>query len=242
MPAVLVHGVPDTPRLWNHVRARLQRKDVVTLSLPGFDSPIPEGFQSTKEEYLDWLIQQLEAIGEPVDLVGHDWGCLLTARIASVRPDLVRTWTGISGPLDPEYEWHYLAEIWQKPGEGEAFMAALNNDEFAQALIDAQMPPEDAREAVRHIDDRMKASILALYRSSINVGAEWKPGLANVTAPAMVIWGIDDPYLPNRFADLLGEATRARAVVKLRATHWPMLGVPGDHVVRELEAHWASAD
>ena len=239
MPAVLVHGVPDTHRLWDHVRARLQRQDIVALSLPGVDSPIPEGFQSTKEEYLNWLIQQLEALGEPVDLVGHDWGCLLTARIASNRPDLVRTWTGISGPLDPDYEWHYLAEIWQKPGEGEAWMASLNRDEFAQNLIDARMPPEDARESVRHIDDQMKASILALYRSSINVGAEWKPGLANVTAPALVIWGIDDPFLPNRFADLLGEATRARAIVKLRATHWPLLNVPGD-VARELEAHWAT--
>ena len=37
----------------------------------------------------------------------------------------------------------------------------------------------------------------------------------------------------------VGEATRARAIVKLRATHWPLLNVPGD-VARELEAHWAT--
>lgn len=239
MPAVLVHGVPDTHRLWDRVRAELKRTDIIALSLPGFDAPIPDGFRSTKEEYLAWLIEQIEAIGEPVDLVGHDWGCLLTARIASVRPDLVRTWTGINGPLDPEYKWHYLAEIWQEPGEGEKWMAALDAAEFARNLIDARMPPEDAHESVSHIDDQMKAGILALYRSAINVGAEWKPGLASVQAPALVIWGIDDPYLPNRFADLLGEATRARAVVKLRATHWPLLNVPSD-VARELEAHWAT--
>jgi hypothetical protein len=33
MPAVLVHGVPDTERVWSGVIARLQRSDVVTLSL-----------------------------------------------------------------------------------------------------------------------------------------------------------------------------------------------------------------
>jgi pimeloyl-ACP methyl ester carboxylesterase len=96
MPAVLVHGVPDTHRVWDRVRAQLTRKDVVALALPGFDNPAPAGFTSTKEAYADWITQQLETIGTPVDLVGHDWGCMLTARIASIRPDLVRTWTGIS--------------------------------------------------------------------------------------------------------------------------------------------------
>jgi hypothetical protein len=33
---------------------------------------------------------------------------MLTARIASIRPDLVRTWTGLDGPIDPDYEWRRL--------------------------------------------------------------------------------------------------------------------------------------
>jgi hypothetical protein len=94
MTAVFVHGVPDTYRVWDRVRAQLTRKDVVALALPGFDNPAPAGFTSTKEAYADWIIQQLETIGTPVDLVGHDWGCMLTTRVASIRPDLVRTWTG----------------------------------------------------------------------------------------------------------------------------------------------------
>jgi len=114
--AVLVHGVPDTHRVWDRLRAQLTRKDVVALALPGFDNPAPAGFTSTKEAYADWIIQQLEAIDTPVDLVGHDWGCMLTARVASIRPDLVRTWTGISGPIDPGYEWYDrkdLANAWR---------------------------------------------------------------------------------------------------------------------------------
>jgi pimeloyl-ACP methyl ester carboxylesterase len=39
MPAVFVHGVPDTTRLWDAVRARLERTDVVTPALPGFGAP-----------------------------------------------------------------------------------------------------------------------------------------------------------------------------------------------------------
>jgi len=91
--------------------------------------------------------------------------------------------------------------------------------------------------SLRHFDDAMKASILALYRSAVHVGAEWSPALANVAAPALVMWGIEDALLPHRFADSLGEATHARAVVKLRTAHWPSLEQPAD-VARELEAHW----
>lgn len=238
MPAVLVHGVPDTHRIWDTVRPHLERKDVITVDLPGFGNPLLSDFRSTKEEYLDWLVHRIAEIGEPVDLVGHDWGSLLTGRLASIRPELVRTWTGISGPIDPEFPWHYLAKIWQTPGQGEQWMQDLDLEEFAANLVEAQMPKDAADEAVRHMDATMRASILALYRSAIEVGAEWKPGLSNITAPALVIWGLDDPFLPHRFADELGNAAHARAVVKLRASHWPMNERPAD-VARELEAHWA---
>src|SRR5436190_242394 len=98
MPAVFVHGVPDTATMWDALRSHLTRTDVIALSLPGFDAPIPDGFSSTKEEYAAWVIAQLEAIGEPVDLVGHDWGSMLVQRVASTRTDLIRTVAAGSGP------------------------------------------------------------------------------------------------------------------------------------------------
>lgn len=44
MPAVLVHGVPDTHRVWRALVGRLRRHDVFTLSLLGFGREIPSGF------------------------------------------------------------------------------------------------------------------------------------------------------------------------------------------------------
>lgn len=90
---------------------------------------------------------------------------------------------------------------------------------------------------VRFIDYRMKDSILKLYRSAVHLGHEWEPGLVGVAAPSLVLWGLDDPFLPSMFADRLGQATRAYAVVKLRCGHWPPLERPDD-VARALEAHW----
>ena len=34
-PVVLVHGVPDTHRVWDGVRAELRRDDILALDLPG---------------------------------------------------------------------------------------------------------------------------------------------------------------------------------------------------------------
>ncbi|MEU7427051.1 alpha/beta fold hydrolase [Streptomyces sp. NPDC040750] len=132
MPAILIHGVPDTHHVWDGVREHLTRSDVEAWDLPGFGSPRPEGFHCTKEEYASWLIERLEAIGEPVDLVGHDWGCLLTARLASVRPDLIRTWAGSNGPVSAEYVWHPLAKLWQDPVAGDRWAKEYDATAFAK--------------------------------------------------------------------------------------------------------------
>ena len=100
MPAFLVHGVPDTHRLWDRVRSHLSRRDVVVPDMPGFGSDTPPGWTATKEAYVDWLIAEIEKLGEPVDLVGHDWGSLLVQRVVSLRPDLIRTWACGNGPAD----------------------------------------------------------------------------------------------------------------------------------------------
>jgi pimeloyl-ACP methyl ester carboxylesterase len=89
--------VPDTSQEWDGVRAHLSRTDVITPNLPGFASPVPAGFGATKEEYVAWLIGEIEQLSEPVDLVGHDWGSLLVQRVVSTRPDLIRTWAAGSG-------------------------------------------------------------------------------------------------------------------------------------------------
>jgi pimeloyl-ACP methyl ester carboxylesterase len=118
VPAVFVHGVPDTAALWDPVLAEITRDDTVALALPGFGCPVPEGFGATKEEYVTWIVRQIEEIGEPVDLVGHDWGSLLTERIALTQPDLLRSFTMANGAVTDAFTWHDLAVQWQTPEVG----------------------------------------------------------------------------------------------------------------------------
>jgi pimeloyl-ACP methyl ester carboxylesterase len=241
MPAIFVHGVPDTYRVWDRVQSRLSRSDVTVLSLPGFDSPVPDGFTATKDEYADWIIAQLEQYPEPVDLVGHDWGCALTVRIASLRPDLVRTWAAGSGSVSRDYEWHELAKIWQTPVAGEQWMDNLDPSEFSRQLEGFDVPADVASEMTGHIDARMKDCILRLYRSAIQAGAEWEPGLANITAPGLVFWGKSDPACPIEFAERLKKDTKASQAIHLDCGHWTPIQCP-DEIAQALQDHWSIAD
>jgi pimeloyl-ACP methyl ester carboxylesterase len=83
------------------------------LSPPGFGAPVPDGWNATAHDYRVWLIGELEYIGYPVDLVGHDWGGGHVLNVAMTRPDLIRTWVSdIPGVLDEDYVWHDLAQQW----------------------------------------------------------------------------------------------------------------------------------
>jgi len=238
MPAVFVHGVPDTPRLWDKLRNYLARRDVLAPALPGFGCPVPAGFTATKEAYVDWLVGELERIGEPVDLVGHDWGALLVQRVVSLRPDLIRTWACGDGPVDREYVWHDLAQQWQTPGVGEAVMRQMTPDVLAAGLPAAGIPPEDARITADRVDDLMKGCILELYRSATKVGEEWEDGVARITRPALVIWGADDPYVTPRFAERLAERVHGELLLLQGCGHWWPHERPAE-VAAALERFWA---
>jgi pimeloyl-ACP methyl ester carboxylesterase len=244
MPAVFVNGVPDTGAMWGPLLTHLQRRDVVLLEPPGFGSPVPPGFGSTKEEYADWVTGQIEAIGEPVDLVGHDWGCIHVQRVASTRPDLVRSIACGSGPVDREYEWHAMAQLWQTSDAAESLMAGmldLPREDRILGLVAGGAPRELAELQADRFDEAMVASILPLYRSAITVGAEWQDAVAAMPRrPALVLWGRDDPYV----APEIGERTAARLGAEIIifdgcAHWWPW--ERAQESAAALQRLWASA-
>jgi pimeloyl-ACP methyl ester carboxylesterase len=240
MTAILVHGVPDTYRVWDGVRKHLGRSDIKALALPGFGVPRPAGFHSRKEEYVDWLTGVLEKEDGPVDLVGHDWGCMLVARVASLRPDLVRTWAAGNGPVSAAWRVPAVAKIWQTPTEGEKWMAELDPAAFAAELATTyKVPIYLAQETAARMDATMKDSILRLYRSAVQVGQEWEPGLSKASSPGFVFWGVSDTAAPIEFADRLGAATGSE-VLHMPCGHWPLLEKPAQ-LASALERHWSSS-
>lgn len=238
MPAVFVHGVPDTARVWQPTLKHLGRRDTVCLSLPGFGNKRPAGFTSDKDSYAAWVLGELKKIDGPIDLVGHDWGSLLVTRVVSIAPGIVRTWSAGAAPLDPEYVWHDTAQVWQAPGKGEELMKNFTGEPLALGLSTQGIPLAEARETARLIDDEMKSSILTLYRSATKVADEWFAGLKNVKAPGLILWGEHDPYAAPRFGERLAANTRARFKLMAGSKHWYQIEQP-EQTARELEAFWA---
>jgi pimeloyl-ACP methyl ester carboxylesterase len=238
-PAVLVHGVPDTAEMWDPLLAELSRDDVVTLRLPGFGAPLPDGFTSTKEEYVDWIVEQLGdvASGAPIDLVGHDWGSLLSQRVALTRPDLLRSYTLSNAAVTDKFKWHELAVQWQTPEVGEQIMAAFTPETMGPGLADAGHP--GAQSAAAAIDETMKACILSLYRSATDFPGDWAP-TGRVELPGLVVWGKDDPVGPPASGQRYAELSGAR-IVLLDGGHWAIVERP-EQSAAALEDFWSSLD
>jgi pimeloyl-ACP methyl ester carboxylesterase len=168
--AVFVHGNPEVAAVWGPLLDSLSRRDTVTLSPPGFGAPVPDGFGATSDDYLRWLVDELETMGEPVDLVGHDWGGAHVVRVACTRPDLIRSWCmDVAGCFAPDYVWHDLAQVWQTPGAGEEAVAAMLATPVADLAHRYQslgMTPEVAMAVAAGLDETTGRCILSLYRSA----------------------------------------------------------------------------
>jgi len=197
---MLVHGNPETAAVWEPLLPHLAGIDVDAVSPPGFGAPVPGGFGATSDDYLDWLVNELEERGGEIDLVGHDWGGGHVARVAIERPDLIRSWaTDIAGCLAPDYVWHDLAQVWQTPGAGEenvAAMAAMPLADRTAVYRSLGLTPEVAEAMAAGFDDAMGRCILALYRSAAQPAmARLGERLGNAAArPGLVIIPTDDEY------------------------------------------------
>lgn len=244
MPSVFVHGVPETPALWDPLRSHLDRHDVIALQLPGFGCARPEGFGATKEEYVAWLVGELESLQSdgPVDLVSHDWGGGFAVRLVSTRPDLVRSWvTDAAGLGHLDFEWHDFAKIWQTPVEGEEFFEAQlaqSPEERAGIFELFGVPKEGALALASGIDRTMVECILTLYRSALSVGKEWAPDFRDIPAPGLVVLPSEDAFLNADLARAAAGAAGAGTIDFDGLGHWWMLQDPGRGATM-LEEFWA---
>jgi pimeloyl-ACP methyl ester carboxylesterase len=234
MTVVLVHGNPDTAAVWDPLRAALGRDDVVALSPPGFGAPVPDGWGATSDEYLAWLIGEVEVIDGPIDLVGHDWGGGHVQRLAAARPDLIRSWVSdVTGIFDPDYVWHDFAQVWQTPGEGEAAIEAwraVPTAELAANFAALGIPEEAARASAELVGTPDTGRcILALYRSAAQPKpAEWGAELARAERrPALAIIASQDPFVGGAvLARRAAERCGAEVAVLDGLGHWWMLEDP----------------
>lgn len=245
MPAVFIHGVPEKAALWGAVRGELERDDHVALALPGFDGRRPGDFDATKESYVSWLIGRLEEFGEPVDLVGHDWGGGFTVRVASLRSDLLRSWVSDALYLfDEGYRWHEWAVRWQTPEVGERDVAAQLEAPVSQRAAAYRhwgLDQEAATMVGSWFDEAMGSVILDLYRSAEDVSREWAGGVADIEAPGLAVLPTEDPFAEGRLVRAVSDEHGIPTVEFEGLSHWWMLQDPV-RAATTLQEFWESVD
>ena len=250
-PKVFVHGNPETDAVWSLLVETLRPRmsdQLLLLSPPGFGVPSPEGWEGRQSDYVDWLIDELVAIGESVDIVGHDWGAGHVYGLLDKRPDLVKSWVAdCAGLLHPDYEWHDAAKTWQSSETGEAAVAMLigmSIDEKATILESLGMTGDIAKQVAQHVNADMGARILSLYRSAAQpamkeLGA--RLALKNLPRGCVVVPTADHypgtPAMAGAMAASLGATT-----LELEDRgHWWMIEAAED-AAQGLIDFWASAE
>ena len=245
MPIVFVHGVPETPVIWDSLVAALDPspgEEVIRLRLPGFGSALPAGFEPTMDRYAAWLHEELAAIEGPIDLVSHDWGAILSMRVNSLHADLVRSWVTDMGNLDEDFEWHDTARTWQTPGDGEAFMdgiLGISDSERAELLGGLGIEASIAAKLSPEVDAVMGDAILALYRSATEIGVEWGPGIDDISVPTLIIEAALDPFRSPGATAAFVDRTGASSAVLPEAGHWWMT-TDADAAAESIRQFWAS--
>ncbi|MGW0499515.1 hypothetical protein ACWD0Z_30045 [Streptomyces sp. NPDC003007] len=177
----------------------------------------------------------------PIDLVGHDWGALLSARIATTGAVPLRSWVkDVACIYHPSYVWHDLAQTWQTPEAGEAFMAhalsvpAEHPRNTATAMRGWGVPEAHARAMNARLDRTMCDAILALYRSSTpNVFADWGPTTATPHNPA---WCSPPRPITSRTPSCPGRRPKSSARATSRCPR-ALVDAPGPRVQRPGTDH-----
>lgn len=200
MTIVFVHGIPETSEIWTFLLQTLDR-EAVAIELPGFGVSRPNGFTGTKDAYAEWLGMTLAQIDQPIDIVGHDIGALLTMRVASGFDIPLRSWVvDVADVFHPHFIWPERVRNLQIPSVGEEMLKttreASPNDPQSTVgrLIGSGVPHNLARVIGRAHDEVMSQSILDFYRSAIpNVASDWWKNIKEQSHSRGLVLLLPDP-------------------------------------------------
>ena len=239
-PVVLLHGFPDSGRLWRH--------QVPALAGAGFQVIVPDlrgygrsGKPSAVEDYSlmtlagDVLAVLADAGVTRAHVVGHDWGAALAWGMASLAPGAVDHLVVLSvghpatfrRTLEQcEKSWYML--LFQFPGVAERW---LSDDDWANFRNWAGHPDADQVIADLSANGSLTPG-LNWYRANVPPESWVSPPLAlpPVQAPVMGVWSTGDIALTEaQMTDSAEHVTGPWRYERLDGPgHWMQLDAPDE--------------
>lgn len=193
LPAiVLLHGLGSSATAFGPLLGRLRRaaRRVVAPDHLGHGFSA-EAARHTPEVLLAAVTHTIDALGEPVVLVGNSMGGALALGYAAARPDRVRALVLLSpaGAPSTEEEWADLERTFAMKTRADAarFIARLyHRAPWMMALLAHEFPAAFGRRAVRE-----------LFATSPREGLATAAELARLTMPILLLWGASERLLPE---------------------------------------------
>jgi pimeloyl-ACP methyl ester carboxylesterase len=237
-PVVLLHGFPDSGRLWRH--------QVPALAGAGFQVIVPDlrGYgRSDKPEAVEaYSLMQIagDVLAIMTDLnaprahvVGHDWGAALAWALATFRPDAVDHLVALSvghpatfrrTARQREKSWYML--LFQFPGVAERW---LTEDGWFNFRAWAGHP--DADQVISDLEATGSLTPgLKWYRANVPPESWVGPPLQlpPVQAPTMGVWSTRDPALTEtQMTDSAEHVSGPWRYERLEGPgHWMQLDAP----------------
>lgn len=248
-PVLLLHGFPDTHRVWHRQMAPLAEAGyrVIAPDQRGCgESAMPARVGDYRLERLTAdMIALLDALGvrEPVRLVGHDWGAVVGWQLAIAHPQRFHSFVAMSVGHPDEYRrglaqklraWY--AFFFLLRGVSETLIRAGDWRLFRRLSAD---PAETAQRIAALSRPRRLTAALNWYRA--NVGTLLRGRFAPVTLPVLGLWSDGDFALTERqMRDSQRQVTGPWRYVRIAgASHWLQLERPGE--VNRLLLDWFAA-
>ncbi len=244
-PILYLHGLPTSSFDW---LGPLELGGGIAVDLPGFGRSGKRGdLDYSLAGHVAFVDRLLDTLGiERVRLCMHDWGAAVGLAWASGQPERVERLVVIDGvPLLEGFRWRGWARAVCLPVAGPIAVGFATPrmvrrlSRRASAGKGAMAKPFTAN-VTEHLDLGTERALLKLLRSATpRVLADAGADLGRITAPGLVLWGAQDPWIAPRFgagtAAKLGDATLETIE---DAGHWPWLDRPEvtDRIIRHLEA------
>jgi pimeloyl-ACP methyl ester carboxylesterase len=250
-PVLLLHGWPDSHRLWRHQVPALTAAGLRTIApdLRGFgDSTRPETVGAyALPGVLGDVLAVLDHLGVGrTHVVGHDWGAAVAWVLASLVPDRVDRLAALSvghpasfaGAGIPQRQMSWYMLLFQFEGVAEQWLS--DDDWFNYRDFFAHPDPDGT------IGDLSRPGALTAslnwYRANAPPSSlvSPRPELPPVAAPTLGVWSSDDRFLTED--NMTGSAAFVTGPWRYErvdgAGHWVQLQAP-DAVNSLLVGHLA---
>ena len=202
-PVVLVHGFPESSRMWEPMMKALAERGRRSLApdlfcLGASRDPGPATYERNVAAFERFCEHELETEQQAV-LVVHDWGGFIGLTWACRNRDRVEALVLSDTGFFSDGRWHGIAEL-LRTEQGEDAIEAFDKASFAALLrtdgahfsdtdIDAYWRPFER--------GRGRAATLEFYRDmDFEKLAPYEGCLAEMAVPTLILWGEKDSFAP----------------------------------------------